>query len=173
MASILAALSRNPHDVSPYRIAAAKYAMIRGIKKIAMEYKARQRGQLTRNAYVSSLLAKFQDDDFTSKPVRRKNKLLCSSLFPCYPHADFLRGCSIPAPVLCLLVSLDLLTICSYFHIFLFYSLCGRNSPFFLFPRHQIRTPTTPQATTRLWTRRCEALSREWAARVARAWACG
>jgi len=69
LAAILAALHRNPHDVSAYRIAAAKYAMIRGIKKIAMEYKARQRGQLTRNAYVTSLLAKFQDDDFTSKPV--------------------------------------------------------------------------------------------------------
>lgn len=69
LAAILAALHRNPHDVSAYRIAAAKYAMIRGIKKIAIEYKARQRGQLTRNAYVTSLLAKFQDDDFTSKPV--------------------------------------------------------------------------------------------------------
>jgi len=80
LASIWAALGRNPHEASKFRLAAAKLALIRGIKKIAGECRARERGQLTRNAYVKTLLAKFQEEEGPG-PVNafRNENALCAA----------------------------------------------------------------------------------------------
>jgi hypothetical protein len=67
--SLLAALERHPQEQSRHRKAAAKFMLIRGIRKIAAEVAARRRGQFSKNDYVKTLLYKFEEDEGAAEGV--------------------------------------------------------------------------------------------------------
>ena len=74
LAAVQRAVARHPQEASAYRKNCAKYALLRGIRKIASEVRARQRGQLTRNAYVRTLLSRFEEAE--APPVVEDASLL-------------------------------------------------------------------------------------------------